>query len=1690
MAEQEEKENINPKKKSSWIGLIFSGLFRLVKYSLGFSLILIVSVLVLLQFSFFQTLIVQSLFKDLSTRIGYQLKASSVYINFFNSRAYFKDLSVKDLQNQQMIYIYSAEVDFDYHTIAANGDILLNQIILNEAVVNLITDANSETLNITEFIARLNALLSSGKKSDPKKPGSKFRIAQAKIINGYFGFDDRRNPPSESEGMDFSHFGVDELYADLENFLLVRDTIEVQIHNLKGIEPNKRFRIHQLSTFYKLNSRSMGFDNLLCKAGKSVIRDHIFFNFSSQRALSDFNEKVTIIGHLDSTVIDTDDLAVFAPAVKKFKDTWRISGTFRGKVNDFSIKDLDLHFGLWSQVKGSVAFSGLPDFETTFMQLELSESKIIARELEPYILQKDVMSIFQKFGVMTFDANLTGFPNDFVAHGSFETLIGSFESDINLKLKENRVDSYYKGDLKTTNLNIGLLFGLEPLVQTIDFEGSIEGTGLSPENAELKLDAHIKSLVFNKYRYQDIRVDGKLSRERFDGELLANDPNFNLTINGVLDFNKDPKHPNLPAGRFDLETNIIRVSLGDLNFSPVEAILQGKLTLDTYGLNLDSLIGEAVLSEASFIYNDRGLTIQKANLLSFKTDNGGRFFEFQSEFLDFSMDGDFIFSSLLKDLEELSNEYLLSFRNIPEEIEAYYRKKREKEIKRYSVNYHLDLKNLSPVLSLFANTKGFYISKDAKLKGRFSRGKATTFTCFSENSIDSLRYNNYEFYSVDLDLNSSKIVQNNTILAAGIIESKRQVINQTETENLIADITWGENLINFEFRINQYKSTNHARLLGTVQFTEDSTLVAFKPSDFMFLNETWKISETNHIVMNKQKLSFDNLIFYNEMNASSSISLNGVLSDTLREPLILEVKDVDIYPFAHFVGQEARGSLNAYVGLRNMYDNPEVLGTLNLENFFLDNILIGDIDGEAEWNQQTKKLDVNVDIYRNRRYILALTGDYTPSNEKNSLNFRADLRSTDIEILSPFIKGIASNLRGTLDGSLNISGTLKSPLVKGRTKIRNGRFRLDYLNTTYDLEGDVLFEPDQIITQDVLMFDQYSNPATLEAQVFHDSYKDFYLQLQAKFYDFQLLNTGAQDNSLFYGAAFGSGDLSIAGYINNLQMNIKARSRKGTKISLPLDGYEEIVQSDYIQFVRPKDSFSDSTMIEKMELGGLKLNFNLDITPDAEFEIIFDQKAGDIIRGNGNGNVKMEVDTEGDFSILGFYTIQEGKYNFTFANLVNKGFNIEPGSRISFNGDVYESQLDIRATYNKVVSLKPFIDVENVSDPENPEYRRPYPVAALLDLKGNFLSPEISLGLDLEEAKKTPNTLLRTSIYQLDNKIKNDEQERNRQVFSLLILNRLSPPNSFRGGSVGGTAGSSLSELISNQFSNWISQVDENLELSVDLDANDFNTFQLRLSYSLLDGRLRITRDGGFTNHQNQADFASVVGDWTIEYLLSPGGKYRIKMYNRTNQNLNNSVNLNNSSTTTAGFSLLHTASFNNFRELFRTEKKDRIEKEKIIEDDSDRKNNIIVFDEPPTNTASDSLKNKPEGEILHAYTSENEITLPLKHRDDTIPAIKNHTPSNQEKEETYQPLTQEEIKKQYLEGDEDNEPIPEWYLKKEDAEAIKKIIKELPENKDPDTIQEEKGTGFCPLPHRFDDHRILDKDQKAKRKGQNFSSR
>ncbi|WP_332913912.1 translocation/assembly module TamB domain-containing protein [Algoriphagus boritolerans] len=312
-------------------------------------------------------------------------------------------------------------------------------------------------------------------------------------------------------------------------------------------------------------------------------------------------------------------------------------------------------------------------------------------------------------------------------------------------------------------------------------------------------------------------------------------------------------------------------------------------------------------------------------------------------------------------------------------------------------------------------------------------------------------------------------------------------------------------------------------------------------------------------------------------------------------------------------------------------------------------------------------------------------------------------------------------------------------------------------------------------------------------------------------------------------------------------------------------------------------------------------------------EIIIDPKTEESLEARGRGILTMNIDTQGNFALTGNYEITQGQYNFSLYNIVKKKFVIEPGGRITWFGDPYQGIMNLKAVYEENISLQPLLSSSSVS--ENSQMRRRYPLKVLMDLQGELLSPDIKFGFDFGQFPSSGD--VQTTISAFQSRLAADEQEMNRQVFAVIMTRNFSPEGQFSGVS---TISSSLGNLLSSQLNSFIGQVDKNLEVNIDLaslDENALENFQLSVAYTFLDGRLRVSRDGGFTDNQGNASAASVIGDWQAEYMITEDGVYRLRVFNRNNYNTFTSLSLTQN-VLTYGASLTQNVSFNSFSELFK----------------------------------------------------------------------------------------------------------------------------------------------------------------------------
>jgi hypothetical protein len=1462
-----------------------------------------------LQLPSVQTFAVQTATERVSQALGYPITIERVNIKWFDVVS-LEGISVKDTNQLRMIDVGRIDVNLNVSNIIENSsrEIHLDEVNVYQPNVKLRVVPESGDLNIDGFIEKINELTAPKVPRPPDAPenNTPFTIGKSRITDGTFSYDDpRQTKRTGSRIFDYSHFQLTQLNGELKDFLVQGDTISFVGNNLKMVDKQTGLNVKSLDTRFLFCQKKMELNELDAHIGDSHLKDQISFHYNRSGELGDFNHKVFLKGHLVGSTISSRDLGLFSEYVDALNETWLVSGTFNGKVDDFVLSDSDIHFGKNSRLLGDIGFKGLPQIEGCIMDIRLSLSKVMPEDIVQYYPEWDKHEDLEKFGLTLLDGTFKGTLEDFTVDADVSSALGKLSGDLVFHIDDEK-STTYSGKVTASDFELGTLINDSDNWQKLDFDGQIFGKGLELKFASGNMDALVSRVGFRNYDYRNIKLKGNIQNQYFNGNVSTRDSNLVVNLDGEFDLSK-------PNNYFDVQGIIEKADLQSLGLIKDSITLRTELDVKLAGNTIDELTGDAKLLNTYLVTtkNDRNLVIDTLVLSSTQFQEL-RTMELKSEFLTARLQGDFLPTVAWKDLTKVLQEYKLYFLDNEANRKNYYASKPVQLVKnKYEIDYEVETKNLSRFLAFISPE--IHVSRGAKAEGFFKMDNTSFLTLTA--SADTLKYGNNQFVNSEIDVTTSKFVNSAEVLASALVTSEGQKMSAlVPTEKLELEGTWDVDHIDFNGDIRQVSSTNRANLGGEIRFLPAGLDISFKKSQLNLLDEQWNVPSESLISIVGTDVNFRNLGL---VSGKQRLSVNGVLSEDPAKSLVLDIRNFKLGTLNTVLNTKIAGIMDGSAKVKNAYNNIALDASFNIESLGYAQYEFGNFAGTGDWDTERSQLEVDAELSKNARKVFGLTGFYRPKSTANTLDLKAIFNQVDFKAIEPFAAGLVSDVSGKAQGTVMIKGSVNAPVLEGSLAVDKGRMKFDYLQSVFTFSDIITFSESEISGNNILLTDQDGNTATLRGGVFHEGFKYFTMGFNADLRNFKILNTVAKDNDTFYGTAYVTGPVAVYGPIDNMNIEANVTSNKGTKIYIPLDGATEVATQDYIQFVsqQPKyDSTSASTEIARKQVsGGIKMDFNFNLTPDASCEIIFDRQTGDIIRANGSGRLNLNIDTQGDFTMTGTYEIDKGDYNFTLQNVINKKFNIKPGSRIVWSGDPYGAMLDVRAGYTQLVSLLGVLPntTGNTSQFEN--LNRRYPVEVTIGLSDRLMSPQIRYDLKVLENPSLNN--VRGQLEAFENKLRSDEQELSRQVSSLLVINQLQPESSLASAN-NNILGNSISELVSNQISRWASGINENLEVGVSglsLDQNALTNLQLRFSYRFLNDRFRVTRDGRISNGTagtaTQYDAASLLGEWTLEYWLNPKGSVRMKAYNR---NIQNPFSLN-STVTTGGFSMQFTHSFNRF---------------------------------------------------------------------------------------------------------------------------------------------------------------------------------
>jgi len=1388
----------------------------------------------------------------LSEKMKTEVSVEEVNIRFFLD-VELKGVVIKDRHDIDFINVEKLVLNVKLLELMTSS-ISFDKIEIYNPIINMIWYEGEDYFNFQILFNEFN----SDKEKKEKNTNFILKCDELSLYNASYHLQNQNKDTTFSSAINFNNIYADNIQLQFQNIVFSQSTLYAQINYISARE-RSGFVLDTLRSQHLIISPAYVIANKLqILTANSDINCDFGFEYSSIDDFQDFVNTVFLRANFENTQFSMLDMAYFSKDLKGMDSEFLLQGNLYGTVNDLRTSDFNLAFGESSHLTGKFHLKNLAFFEDFSTYSKIEDLTIDIQDLKDFNLPRGQKIILDErlglLGVLKGKGRVDGSLEDMNCELSLNSMIGS--TDINLHLnKDSELDILnYNGSITANNLQLGKIFMQDDL-GSASLDVVVNGSGIDA-NASLNIEGNISDITYNNYRYSDIDVDVSVKNKLIKGEMLIDDKYLKMHLIGEV-IRGD-------TNEFDLNASINEAHLRKLNFIERDssAVLSALLNCKFKGDNIDNIIGNISAENINYFEKNKYHKIENLVFIVEQIDSLNKKLSLRSDVVDADVNGKINFSKLDKSLELFIKDYLPSYST---NNDIFFDSENIQEF-----DYNVFFKQPQILFDLFAPS--LEMSNNAVFEGKYN----SLFNTLSiEGGAEFLKYNGISIknWFVKGETFNSNIYLN---FGSDFVGTNDSVgINNVYLNTIAFDDS-----INYSLFWDNYKDMhqNSGDLRGYFSFANKQMIRSKIVYGLIEVDDLeWVFSQENNIRILGDSVILDNIALSHK---EQLITLKGLVSPNPKDNITLSFSNFDVSNLDSLLISyqlSLDGFLSGDIVVSEIYKNPRFLANFQLKSLVMNDVKMGDLNVRSNWDGIKKAIYNDIDlVYKGsvgQIIPIKMDGYFYPDKKDSYLDLQAHFENFKIDFLNPYLSSFASNLQGKAIGDIDITGRFDSLNLEGALKIIRGGIKIDYLNTFYTFTDFIYFKGNKISFESLTMYDMYGNNAVCDGDITHNTFKDFQFDLSIKPKKLMFLNTGSNTDEMFYGKAFASGLARIYGDEELITIAVDVKTEKGTVLYIPIDYSGEVYENDFIHFVSIDTTKTIMQTEEKTDLSGVVMDMIIDVTPDAEVQIIFDSKVGDIIRGRGNGDLSIEVNKEGDYSMIGNYTITSGDYLFTLEGIINKKFEIVPGGTIMWTGDIYEANIDIKAKYPIKAPLYDLVMHIDSSD----VYKKAIPVDVILGMKNNLFNPDISFDIELPASDENAKAMLKSMI--------STEQEMNRQVFSLMVLNSFMPTEQ---NTYANPISVSTTEMFSNQLSNWLSQISNDFDIGVNYRPGDQITndqVEVALSTQLFNDRITIDGDvgvgGNDISQQNEQNSNNVVGDVVVEYKIS--NKLRIKVYNRSN---------------------------------------------------------------------------------------------------------------------------------------------------------------------------------------------------------------
>jgi len=713
---------------------------------------------------------------------------------------------------------------------------------------------------------------------------------------------------------------------------------------------------------------------------------------------------------------------------------------------------------------------------------------------------------------------------------------------------------------------------------------------------------------------------------------------------------------------------------------------------------------------------------------------------------------------------------------------------------------------------------------------------------------------------------------------------------------------------------------------------------SIEPNGLLLQGSPWQVAPNNYVRLAGDKIYSRELVL-SRADESLGLAADGsdaftLFFDGFRLSNLTALLDADSVPL--------RGAMKGSLQLENLFTQPAFVADLQVDRLRLPDLPLGSLSLKAT-NPSGDRYELDARLW-GAGTAFNLSGSYLATADNPQIRMQLQLDTLPMSLLAQLSGGQLREASGHVSANLRLTGAPSAPNYSGQLAFNQAAFRLLTTNTRLQLPAErIRLDNAGIYFDQLQLRDSLNNVLAVSGQINTPALLQPQLDLKVEAGNFQLLNAARGDNPYLYGNAAIQSKARITGTPAKPVIDLEARLNKGSKLWVVVPETEAalIAREGVVVFIDSNASEFDSLMAPggNSSVLGLTLRAALQVDPQTELTVIVDERAGDQLVLSGKADLRYELYPNGRQTLTGRYEVGKGAYELSLYQLVKRRFELVPGSTITWRGNPTDAALDLRALY-RVKSAPLDLMSEQLSGADASQltrYRQELPFEVYTRITGELLRPAVAFSLDMPE---TQRGALDGQVYARVQRLNQQEDELNRQVFSLLVLNRFVPAAQSQPGTglnATSLARSSASQLLSSQLNSLSAKYLKGVDLNVNVNsftdyqsgqAAERTVAQLKLQKNLLDERLvvqlgsQVDLEGNRARQQRASD---LLGDLSLEYMLNADGSLRLRAFRR--QQFEGVVE---GQLVVSGTSLVYSREFNRFAEAFRSRPTPELQAEPI----------------------------------------------------------------------------------------------------------------------------------------------------------------